>query len=241
MPAAATRSYGRPDAAATDASVADDAADPPFPRRNWTWAALMRRAFALDVLACPAAEASLGVLAVLAGPRPCRARTPPGSPSQAPRPLDTRPAGPHHRLVIRQPLRGHGREPALCATSVIHDFLGAALIGVGDDAWRRFADRARKWTIVTIDGKDVVDRAVSVYDHDRLSTLVMRISEYERVAEKFVAAAGGPAPRLAIGASPTSSAKIARRWPPAVSGATRTLWPAAGVRSRRDTAPPPAG
>src|SRR5262249_12488719 len=35
----------------------------PYPRRNWTWAAIMRRAFALDVLACPRCGARLRVVA----------------------------------------------------------------------------------------------------------------------------------------------------------------------------------
>jgi hypothetical protein len=45
--------YGRaaPEAAADD--PAEPRPGPPPPRRNWTWAALMRRAFAIDVLACP--------------------------------------------------------------------------------------------------------------------------------------------------------------------------------------------
>ena len=45
--------YGRvaPEAAVDD--PAETRPDPPPPRRSWTWAALMRRAFAIDVLACP--------------------------------------------------------------------------------------------------------------------------------------------------------------------------------------------
>jgi hypothetical protein len=40
----------------------------PRPRRNWTWAALMRRAFALDVMACPQCGARLRVVATIEDP-----------------------------------------------------------------------------------------------------------------------------------------------------------------------------
>jgi hypothetical protein len=71
--------YGRPDATATDASVEP----PPPPRHNWTWAALMRRAFGLDVLACPRCGGRLRVIATvadLAAVRQILATRPPGPP-----------------------------------------------------------------------------------------------------------------------------------------------------------------
>jgi hypothetical protein len=63
--------YGRPasDAAAADAAGAEASAEPPPPpRRNWTWAALMRRAFGLDVLACPRCGGRLRVIATVEDP-----------------------------------------------------------------------------------------------------------------------------------------------------------------------------
>jgi hypothetical protein len=60
--------YGR----AGPEGVARDPADarraPPPPARNWTWAALMRRAFALDVLACPRCGGRLRVVATVEDP-----------------------------------------------------------------------------------------------------------------------------------------------------------------------------
>jgi Putative transposase len=57
--------YGRP---APD----EAAAEPPPPLRNWTWAALMRRAFALDVLACPRCGGRMRVIATIADPAAIR-------------------------------------------------------------------------------------------------------------------------------------------------------------------------
>jgi hypothetical protein len=57
--------YGRP---APDAGAADTAtASPPAPR-NWPWAALMRQAFALDVLACPPCGGRMRVITTVADP-----------------------------------------------------------------------------------------------------------------------------------------------------------------------------
>ena len=60
--------YGRvaPEAATDD--PAETRPGPPPPRRNWTWAALMRRAFALDVLACPRCGGRLRVIATVEDP-----------------------------------------------------------------------------------------------------------------------------------------------------------------------------
>jgi hypothetical protein len=70
--------YGRgaPEAARAPGEAPQN---PSRPRRNWTWAALMRRAFAIDVLACPrcggrlrvmaTVEDSLGVRQILAAQR----------------------------------------------------------------------------------------------------------------------------------------------------------------------------
>ena len=57
--------YGR---AAPDATVhrpAETSRVPPPTLRNWTWAALMRRAFAIDVLACPHWGERLRVIATV--------------------------------------------------------------------------------------------------------------------------------------------------------------------------------
>ncbi len=64
--------YGR----AAPAAVAGDPAEarrPPPPRRgNWTWATLMRRAFAVDVLACPRCGNRLRVVATVEDPAAVR-------------------------------------------------------------------------------------------------------------------------------------------------------------------------
>ena len=64
--------YGRvepepPASAAPLAAGPDDAGVKPTPRA-WTWAALMRRAFALDVLACPHCGGRLRLIATLHDP-----------------------------------------------------------------------------------------------------------------------------------------------------------------------------
>jgi hypothetical protein len=65
----------------------------PPPRRNWPWAALMRRAFAIDVLACPNCGGRMRVIAMVEDPVAARqilaARHPaapagPGPPAGAP-------------------------------------------------------------------------------------------------------------------------------------------------------------
>ncbi|MGH7730218.1 MAG: transposase [Candidatus Eiseniibacteriota bacterium] len=43
------------------------------PRRGWTWAQLMRRAFEIDVLACPACGGRLRLIALILDPRTIRA------------------------------------------------------------------------------------------------------------------------------------------------------------------------
>ncbi len=48
------------------AGLARSEAGAPHPPRNWSWAALMRRAFGLDVLACPRCGARRRVLATIA-------------------------------------------------------------------------------------------------------------------------------------------------------------------------------
>ena len=59
--------YGRaPEAAARDPAEAGPIPSPP--PRNWTWAALMRRAFAIDVLACPRCGGKLRVIATVEDP-----------------------------------------------------------------------------------------------------------------------------------------------------------------------------
>ena len=56
--------YGRPapEVAARDPA---EARVPPPPPRHWTWAALMRRAFAIDVLVCPRCGERLRVIATV--------------------------------------------------------------------------------------------------------------------------------------------------------------------------------
>jgi hypothetical protein len=80
-----------PDAAADDA--AETRPGPPPSRRNWTWAALMRRAFTIDVLACPNCGGRVRVIALVEDPLAVRqilaARRPagpagPGPPAGAP-------------------------------------------------------------------------------------------------------------------------------------------------------------
>jgi hypothetical protein len=68
----------------------------PGRQRNWSWAALRRRAFGLDVLACPRCGARLRVVATIEDPVvvrrvlaslgvPCPAETPgPGPPAAVP-------------------------------------------------------------------------------------------------------------------------------------------------------------
>jgi hypothetical protein len=73
--------YGRPVPAAP---AAEAGAEPsPSRGRNWTWATLMRRAFALDVLACPRCGGRMRLIATIADPRAVReilAARPPGEP-----------------------------------------------------------------------------------------------------------------------------------------------------------------
>lgn len=59
--------YGRP---APDATVpsADARPRPVSSRGAWTWAALMHRVFALDVLACPRCAGRLRVIAIVQDP-----------------------------------------------------------------------------------------------------------------------------------------------------------------------------
>jgi hypothetical protein len=44
-----------------------------IPRRGWTWAQLMRRAFDVDVLACPVCGGRLRLIALIVDPRTIRA------------------------------------------------------------------------------------------------------------------------------------------------------------------------
>jgi hypothetical protein len=62
--------YGRPapEPAAGDPAAAGLSAGPGAGRNNWAWAALMRRAFALDVLACPRCGGRLRVIATVEDP-----------------------------------------------------------------------------------------------------------------------------------------------------------------------------
>ena len=59
--------YGRPAPDAT-APPADAGPAPAAPRGAWTWAALMHRVFALDVLACPRCGGRLRVIAIVQDP-----------------------------------------------------------------------------------------------------------------------------------------------------------------------------
>ena len=70
MPAAAAKvvGYGRP--AAPDPALDQAGADPPGGGTpptpgTWTWAALLRRVLALDVLACPRCGGRLRVIATV--------------------------------------------------------------------------------------------------------------------------------------------------------------------------------
>jgi hypothetical protein len=69
--------YGAlPRAAATAPNPEDDSADdaaPPAPTRHWAWANLMRRAFDLDVLACPRCGRRLRLLGTIEDPVAIRA------------------------------------------------------------------------------------------------------------------------------------------------------------------------
>jgi hypothetical protein len=60
-------------AAAPLAAGLDDAGVKPTPRA-WTWAALMHRAFAIDVLACPHCGGRLRLIATLHDPAVIRTR-----------------------------------------------------------------------------------------------------------------------------------------------------------------------
>ena len=58
--------YGRPAADPNTPEV--DASPRPLPPGAWTWPALMRRVFALDVLACPRGGGRLRVIASVQDP-----------------------------------------------------------------------------------------------------------------------------------------------------------------------------
>jgi hypothetical protein len=89
--------YGAPPAVASPCSEATDASR--SAPRHWAWAALMRRAFDVDVLACPRCGGRLGliatvedataaraILAALAESREVAGRAPPGAAGQPPSP-----------------------------------------------------------------------------------------------------------------------------------------------------------
>jgi hypothetical protein len=89
--------YGTPPAVANPCSEASDTSK--SAPRHWAWAALMRRAFDLDVLACPRCGGRLGliatvedataaraILAALAESREVAGRAPPGAAGQPPSP-----------------------------------------------------------------------------------------------------------------------------------------------------------
>ena len=64
------------DAGAGAAGIDPPSAEAPESRpsgRGWTWAQLMRRAFALDVLACPACGGRLRLIALIFDPHAVRA------------------------------------------------------------------------------------------------------------------------------------------------------------------------
>jgi Putative transposase len=81
--------YGRPAPDAT-APPADAGPAPAAPRGAWTWAALMHRVFALDVLACPRCGGRLRVIAIVQDPPSCGPSSPrvgaraPAAPGPAP-------------------------------------------------------------------------------------------------------------------------------------------------------------
>jgi hypothetical protein len=89
--------YGAPAAVASPGSEPSDTSR--SAPRHWAWAALMRRAFDVDVLACPCCggrlrliatvedpEAIGAILAALAASREVAGRAPPGAPAQTPSP-----------------------------------------------------------------------------------------------------------------------------------------------------------
>jgi uncharacterized protein YbaR (Trm112 family) len=89
--------YGAPPTIASACSEASDTSK--SAPRHWAWAALMRRAFGLDVLACPRCGGRLrliatvenpegirAILAALAGSRERQGRAPPGADGEPPSP-----------------------------------------------------------------------------------------------------------------------------------------------------------
>jgi hypothetical protein len=60
--------YGRPAPTVTTGDPAEAHGVPPPAWRNWTWAALMRRAFVVDVLAWPRCGGRLRVIAAVEDP-----------------------------------------------------------------------------------------------------------------------------------------------------------------------------
>lgn len=60
--------YGRPVPTGAASDPADAGPVSRFTPRNWSWAALMRRAFALDVLGCPRCGGRLRVIATVEDP-----------------------------------------------------------------------------------------------------------------------------------------------------------------------------
>ena len=75
--------YGRPAPDAT-APPADAGPAPAAPRGAWTWAALMHRVFALDVLACPRCGGRLRVIAIVQDPAVVRTLLAQGGRARAP-------------------------------------------------------------------------------------------------------------------------------------------------------------
>ena len=62
------RGEGAPTASAAPLVRVPDGAGKPSPPRGWSWAALMHRAFAVDVLACPHCGGRLRLIATLHDP-----------------------------------------------------------------------------------------------------------------------------------------------------------------------------
>src|SRR5262249_55408168 len=110
--------YGRvrpgPTASAASPAAGPDSTGEKTPPRAWSWAALMHRAFAVDVLACPHCGGRLRLIATLHDPAVIRkilAHLGRAPSEESPGPPRPRPAPPRPKLILARAVAAVGPGP----------------------------------------------------------------------------------------------------------------------------------